>query len=214
MRTARGGIRRSAIAAIGIVALLLMSLGVAWAAKTPRTRVVNVAKTYEVLVPAGAGVPGGGIPADDGSNWPSVEWQVGEVTVEARFISVHNEGAPGYSWGQFAPIVTNHGTGRVAVIIDNALIDQDGFTWIDPGEQGVGGALGYAGELYNSGGDPPYDGLADWPTDEPSGAMMSIAILDEGGVTATGFFAFSYRYTAADQMGHLVYTLQLKGNGS
>jgi hypothetical protein len=68
--------------------------------------------------------------------------------------------------------------------------------WLEPGQEDpwMGGGQWAAAD---SGGDAGY--------------MMSFAILDEGGTSVTGTAAWSARWNAADETGHCVFSVQVKG---
>lgn len=213
---------RRGIAVLALSALIVATLGAAaWAATTLQItqsrRTVDVARTFEVLVPAGSGIPGGAEPSPDGSNWPSVEWRVGEVRFQTRFVSTAVDPTAGvYNWLLLGPTLTNQGPGPVSVVMKGDVVDQtlegsyvvpNHSEWLEPGESLGGWDLGWWGELANTG---------DWPhplTEDESvgGEIEPLTITTEGGVTASGFYAWTFYYTAADQTGHFVFTLEMQG---
>ncbi|HET9441705.1 MAG TPA: hypothetical protein VFO65_00190 [Acidimicrobiales bacterium] len=214
--------RRRAIGVVGLVVLMVAGLSVAavaaigGAVQISRTdKKFEVVRTFDILVPAGSGVPGGAEPSDDASNWPSVEWQAGEVAFTTSFLSVEPE--PGvYSFQLVGPRIANHGPDPVTVVTKGDLIaytESEGWAyvpdvsrWLAPGDV-WGGDFGSYGEVFNTG-----DATIPRTTAETAdGQVLPIAILAEGGATGTGAYGWSFYYDEAERMGHFVFTLQLRG---
>lgn len=185
--------------AIAASAVLATVGGVVWAqggaqAKPPETaHRIEIAKTYEVVLPGTGGEE-------------HVDWTIGSVTFEAMAGSGPDPNTGGISFGTGRGF-TNNGPGPVAVVWSPGQRSEDGqtqplqqlTTWAEAGEGG-----GDGGEVYNTG---------DYPVERARMTeVFPVAILDEGGVSASGFFAMSFRYDAADQTGHYVFTLQVTGS--
>ena len=201
MRSKGDVVRRSRarMIATGIAALVLVLVGgAAWAAgvHVVRSKGFQLAQTYTAVVPVNGGDS-------------RVEWQVGRATFSVEFGGGQfDPNTGGYSWGINSVRVTNGGSGQIGVAwrTDGSFGDNtqlSDYGWVAPGE--FFGDITGAGEVYNTGDSSP-DPNAGW-----SAHVSPIAVFDEGGVTATGFYAWSFRYNEADQTGHYVFTLNLRG---
>lgn len=191
----RGSRATSKTRAIGIAAmtLLLSVAGVAWGASiTDKGKSFELARTYEVALPAGGGEQ-------------HLYWEIGDVTIEATLGSAFDSNTGGYSFG-VASGVTNNGANDIAVIGRHPDDPYGGrTTWLGSGERMDGEGLGVGippGEAFNT-GDPPGSGR--------SGGSYTVAILDYDNVSATGLFAWSFRYDPSTQTGNYVLTLQMRG---
>lgn len=177
----RRGRGRAMIAVAGLTVVLIGAVAIATSGVDARTRKIDTAATYEVVVPAGGG-----------EQW--VQWVIGEATFQAMATSSQDPNTGGVSFGT-GHGVQNNGPDPIAVVWQYPSGEET--TWV-PAAQSAGGA----GEVFNT-GDPPGAGR--------DHEMFPVAILDEGGVSATGIYAMSFRYDAADQTGHFIFTLQMKG---
>lgn len=144
------------------------------------------------------------LPASGGEE--HVYWTIGSVTFSAMAVSQMDPNTGGISFGAGQGF-TNNGPGPVAVVWSPGQRSADRQTlplhqvtiWAEVGE-----GDGNGGEIMNT-GDPG------WEASARMTEVFPIAILDEGGTSASGFFAMSFRYDGADQTGHYVFSLQVKG---
>lgn len=176
--------QRSRVIAVGVgVLLLLTSSALALSVTNAKVGVTEAKKKLETGATYEIVIPASG-----GSE--VVTWAVGRATVRASAIYT-----PGDCFGGGRVIrVQNDGPYPIGVMQNSEV------SWIDPGGEG---GLGGKGCIYF-----PSSGEGSLRVAE----MFPIAILDEGGVVATGTFAWTFWYNAADRTGHYVYTLKMEGN--
>lgn len=185
---------RILIVGVAVVSLVTTMGGVAFAVTARPTNSVakgknlDEATTYEIVLPAGGGSE-------------SVQWEIGRATVEATASATYDPDTGGTSWAMGGLGVTNDGSERIALPgLGAGLGESRQCLWLGPGEHW--GDIAAAGEVYNT-----YDYV---PGPGP-GELIPMAILDEGGASVTGFFAWSFHFDPDTQTGHFVYTLNMKG---
>lgn len=182
-------VRRPArLIAVGVAVMVLLASagGVAWAVSASRAKGFQLAATYKVVLPAGGGEQ-------------RVTWDVGRATLISTADSSIDPNTGGIHFGVANLTMTNDGPDPIGVTTTDGIFTA---VWVQPDD---GWLIGDAGEVANT-GDPGFDpnGL------NRDGGMHQFALLDEGGVTATGLFAWSFHYDAADHTGHYVFTLQMR----
>lgn len=173
---------RALVAGFAVVLLLGAVAGVAWALGVAKGKTYQAASTYYVSDFAQEGGD-----ADEGTTvtWPSVgRVGLGSLCAAAR----HPDGI--HVGGKFF-FVRNNAPEPIAV-----AVGRDQFQWLASGEDE---AFYVVGEVVNP------------ETPDPKASVETFAILDEGGTSATGVFAWSARANEADNTGRCVFTLQMRG---
>lgn len=170
--------------AAGMATLLLLggATGIAWAIGVDKGKSYQSAGTYYISDPAADTAEDPGQTV----NWP----KVGRVSLGSECFAYRVAGSAQIHVGMKALTVTNNGPSPVGVAADS------GFVWLAPGDQE---AFFRVGEAVNE------------AVPEGGGGVHTLAILDEGGTSATGTFAWSARAKPADDTGRCVVSLQLRG---
>jgi hypothetical protein len=169
--------------------------GVGWAlGPVTKGKSLHEASTHHVVVPAGAGER-------------SVNWTIGQATVSASCTSDEAFDPPGgFTFGVVGPFVENGGPDPLAVVSREPTSEPIGGTWLDEGE-GAFVSPEIAGEVAVV--DEDGNVVAEGP--RSAGMTHPFAILDEGGASASGLFASSFRFDPDTMAGHCVFTLQMEG---
>lgn len=191
--TGKRGVARTAL--VGSIVLVVSVFGgIAWAVDNiTKARRVDSVTTYYVNATPGAGEQ-------------RVQLlNLGGVVVSATCEADYNSTVIGYPYGVgvFGGIfVTNNTTDRI--LVTTQPMADPGYTWLDAGESDP--VFG-AGEWVNEGN----------ATDLGGGSIWTFAILNHGGISATGTLARSAAVNPGDptapgdEMGECVFSIQAKG---
>lgn len=191
--TGKRGVARTAL--VGSIVLVVSVFGgIAWAVDNiTKARRVDSVTTYYVNATPGAGEQ-------------RVQLlNLGGVVVSATCAAAYNSTVIGYPYGIGVGggiFVTNNTTDRI--LVTTQPMADPGYTWLDADESD---AVFGVGEWVNEGN----------ATDLGGGSIWTFAILNHGGISATGTLARSAAVNpgdptvTGDEMGECVFSIQAKG---
>lgn len=198
--------RRTKTLSLGLVAGLALGSagGVAWSARdsgsgTQQARPFQYAATFQVTAPLNGDVVE--VP------WPT--FGNGRITFHSNCGAAFHpasEGVPAYNGVAGLTLgVRNESADRIGIAASGSDAPPGGFFWLQPKgtpppEYGFSDFYPFGvGELVN---DVQPDGV---------GGTYTVAILDQGGTSASGTFAWAASFDTANNVGRCTFSLQLKG---